>query len=346
MRASDELLETNEVAEAVDACLAPTVELQSGHDTLFQILADCGNSKADGEIVICSGTESGRIFYASGRIAWITASTEPQTFRQRLVARGFCDDAALQSVVEECKRNGWNFAETVIAWKLVDEPTLRTQLLQHVASALLEILRWPKLAAMFVPVKRTYSGHLTYTFKELLECAGRGEGLKREVPAAVLEEVRSWAVQCEFTRDTREHSMDIARIREVFEEFKRQMGDGLLASDIFGRADAQSIIGFNSNAAGCALFTRVSGFLEDSLKGANFPAIDRYVLIDLAGHKLVVLANVGPDFLWGILCDTSKMQLGMLTNVILAEAMPKLRQALTNERARPAAGVGAMQHNR
>ena len=122
--------------------------------------------------------------------------------------------------------------------------------------------------------------------------------------------------------------MDVANVKSVFDRFQRDAADGLLASDIFARADAQPILGYNTNPAACALFNKVVQHLIESLAGSKFPPLHRYILIDLAGNKTVVVVNLSAEYLWGMLCDTTKIQLGMLLNVIVPTAAAQFQEAI------------------
>jgi hypothetical protein len=121
--------------------------------------------------------------------------------------------------------------------------------------------------------------------------------------------------------------MNIKKMRESVEKLKEDMGDGLLAADIFSTADGQSIYGFNSNAKACALFNQVTSFLSRSLKGSNFPPLGKYYIVDLADFKMVLVIPMD-EYQWGMLVDTKKTQTGLLLNVILPEIVDKFEDAL------------------
>ncbi len=121
----------------------------------------------------------------------------------------------------------------------------------------------------------------------------------------------------------KEEKMNSEKLSKVVEIPKKEMGEGLVACDIFSATDGQVLAGVNSQAAASALFNRVSDFLIESLDGAGFPAMDKYYMVNLVDNKMVVVMLFG-EYRWGILLDLKKVQLGMLFNVI----MPKMRKAL------------------
>jgi hypothetical protein len=117
-------------------------------------------------------------------------------------------------------------------------------------------------------------------------------------------------------------------IQEVFEKFQRETGRGLLASDIFNRKTSESIVGYNTQPSACELFTKMSDFLDSALKESGFPSINRYYLVDLTGDKVVILVYLHPEYLWGMLCSTDKIRIGMILNVIIPKYRKEFKQAL------------------
>lgn len=121
---------------------------------------------------------------------------------------------------------------------------------------------------------------------------------------------------------SKEGYMNIKKLNQAIEIQKDNMGDGLLATDIYGSADGQSLVGWNSNPQACALMNRISNYMIDALDGAGFPALGRYYILDLVDGKMVIVITLG-EFQWGMLVDRTKIQLGLLLNVV----MPKMIQS-------------------
>lgn len=138
---------------------------------LFEVFQEATTWDTGGEVVLRSGGDTGRVFYAGGKIAWVVVSTISRTFTQYLAEHSSIGDEEIREVFEECKRTGKNFGETIIEWGLLDEKTLRLLLLQHISECMLEIFSWPEVESMFMPEQRAYKGNLTYDFVEILQTA-------------------------------------------------------------------------------------------------------------------------------------------------------------------------------
>lgn len=151
-------------------CAAPpTVE----HAGLLGALLEAARSDVGGEVIAKSESRTARIYTTGRRVAWVTASTVDTTLSGRLVVGGLIAEGDLEAAFAECKSTGANFAETLIAWELIDANTLRQTLLTHIAECLAEVFSWPRPTTMFVPCNRTYRGSLTFSIMELLRVAAQ-----------------------------------------------------------------------------------------------------------------------------------------------------------------------------
>lgn len=125
----------------------------------------------------------------------------------------------------------------------------------------------------------------------------------------------------------KEDNMNVKKLNQAIEIQKENMGEGLLATDIFGTADGQSVVGWNSNPQACALFNRITNYMVDALDGAGFPGLNRYYIMDLTDKKMVIVLNLG-DFQWGMLVDRTKLQLGLLLNIAIPKMLTAFEDAL------------------
>jgi YesN/AraC family two-component response regulator len=127
----------------------------------------------------------------------------------------------------------------------------------------------------------------------------------------------------------KEDNMNVSKLNNSIEILKESLGGALLAADIFGTADMQSVTGFNSNPAACALFGQIITSTNRALKDSGFPVLGKYCLFDLVDAKMVVLIPMG-DFIWGMLIDGKKAQLGLLLNIALPKAIAAFEDAITS----------------
>ena len=126
----------------------------------------------------------------------------------------------------------------------------------------------------------------------------------------------------------KEPNMNIQKLNETIESMTRDLGNGLLATDIWTVADGFSIAGHNPQAKASALFNQLTSYLNDTLQGSGFPGLGKYYMLDLLDNKLVVILPMG-EYRWGILVDSSKVQLGLLLNIIIPRIIDAFEEALT-----------------
>ena len=127
----------------------------------------------------------------------------------------------------------------------------------------------------------------------------------------------------------KEELMNVSKLNKAVDVLKESLGGALLATDIWGSADMQSIAGFNSNPAATALFGQIINSTNVALKESGFPVLGKYCVFDLADGKMVVLIPMG-DYAWGMLVDGKKAQLGLLLNVALPKAIAAFEDAITS----------------
>jgi YesN/AraC family two-component response regulator len=127
----------------------------------------------------------------------------------------------------------------------------------------------------------------------------------------------------------KEDKMNVSKLNKSIETLKESLGGALLATDIWGTSDMQSIAGWNSQPAATALFGQIINSTNQALQGSGFPGLGKYCIFDLVDGKLVVLIPMG-DYAWGMLVDGKKAQLGLLLNVALPKAIAAFEDAITS----------------
>jgi hypothetical protein len=125
----------------------------------------------------------------------------------------------------------------------------------------------------------------------------------------------------------KDKNMNAKLLGKVVEVLKEDLGEGLVASDVFTTADGQSLAGYNSNPKACALFNEITKYLHKSLKGSGFPGLGGYYMVHLENNMVVVVISHG-EVQNGMLVDLSKTTMGLLLNVALPKAIATVEEAM------------------
>ena len=124
--------------------------------------------------------------------------------------------------------------------------------------------------------------------------------------------------------------LNVQKLREVFENFKEEMGKGLVAADIFDKENLVPLIGYNSNPVACALFGKIYHFIHEAAREAGFPPMHRYYLIDMKDNKAVIVVDLHDDYLLGMLADFSKIQIGIVLNVVIPKIIREFSEKVVS----------------
>lgn len=121
-------------------------------------------------------------------------------------------------------------------------------------------------------------------------------------------------------------AIKIDKLKTIIEELKDDLGGGFVSSDIWATADAQSLVGFNSQPKAVALFNEVTRMLDKTLKGAEFPGLGNYYMVHLDNNHLMVILTIG-NYQQSILVDLTQTTMGILMNVALPKLINSLEEA-------------------
>ncbi len=115
--------------------------------------------------------------------------------------------------------------------------------------------------------------------------------------------------------------MNVKKLKEAIEVLKESLDGALIATDIWPTGSGTAVAGFNQNPQATALFDKVTDYMRKALKGAGFPDIKDYYLLEMDGDAMVVVMQFKNEgYQWGMLVDTNKVNLGLLLNIALPEA--------------------------
>jgi hypothetical protein len=115
-------------------------------------------------------------------------------------------------------------------------------------------------------------------------------------------------------------------LQECIEFAKEELGQGLIASDIYSEEGLPVVDGYNSNPKATALFANITEHIKRAVKNEKYPNLGDYYVINLQANTLdlVILA---PRFQWKLLINTDKIKLGYLFSIFLPEAIQRFKEA-------------------
>ncbi len=122
--------------------------------------------------------------------------------------------------------------------------------------------------------------------------------------------------------------MNVKKLKEAIEVLKDSLDGALLACDIWKAGSGTSIAGYNPNPKATALFDKVSDYMNKSLETSGFPLLNDYYLLELKNNAMVAVLQLKDNYQWGMLVDSSKVNLGLLLNIAIPEARKTFEEAL------------------
>lgn len=140
----------------------------SSDGPVMTALMEAASSRTGGELMVISADGMGRVYVHDGRVAWAHASNLPGVLTQSLVQEHHIPADRVRALIEECRRNGTNFGETLISNGLISRESFRSLLRHHVAERLKRILTFDEPEVRFMPLQRTYATDLTFDLREVL----------------------------------------------------------------------------------------------------------------------------------------------------------------------------------
>lgn len=121
--------------------------------------------------------------------------------------------------------------------------------------------------------------------------------------------------------------MNIPKLNEAIEILKTNLGESLIATTIAMTIDGQSIAGFNSNPKLAAVIVKLAKVINEVTKIGGLPQLEKYATFDLQDEKVLIVLPLG-DYIWGIVLDTNKTQMGLLLNIEIPAAIDAFAEAI------------------
>jgi hypothetical protein len=122
--------------------------------------------------------------------------------------------------------------------------------------------------------------------------------------------------------------MNVGKLNTAIEVLKSNLGESLLSTAIAMNVDGQSIAGFNSSPKFAAFIVKAINVINDATKMGGLPQIGKYATFDLQEDRVLVVLPLG-EYIWGILLDSSKTQMGLLLNIEIPSAIDAFAEAVS-----------------
>jgi len=111
---------------------------------------------------------------------------------------------------------------------------------------------------------------------------------------------------------------------------REQLPDTLRRIDVFLSAGGRSLAGWNSQPLASSAFAGVTRSLFGLLDASRFPPLGNYYLFDLADETLALVVVCG-ELQMGLQLVKSRLHMGLLTNIVLPQALKALNESVTIE---------------
>lgn len=138
--------------------------------------------EGSGELVVRSGAVAARVFIYAGKVAWAHLADGSKGLLEVLVPDASNNREQARAAIEECRRTGRSFSETLVASGLVEPARLRKNVCQWLEKKVAAICQLPEPEVLFLPSKRTYAEDLLFELNEIIGCADSDHSLS-SVPA-------------------------------------------------------------------------------------------------------------------------------------------------------------------
>ncbi len=130
--------------------------------------------------------------------------------------------------------------------------------------------------------------------------------------------------------------MNLRAVNQILKEVEGELLGGLRSTDLFNKASGMSVAHIRGNPKACALFNFLSERIRDTTRKSAMGLPDNFTqfMLQFESGELLFMIDVNDKYRWGMLIDANKASLGMAVSVVIPEALPKLKAALSSRRAR------------
>jgi len=161
----------------------------------LEALGTLARNRASGEFVLAGDDVEAHVFFVEGQVAWATSSNMPNELARRLVERCHLDPEKLRGVVEECRRTGKRFGETLIASGIATLNDVKDALRGQIVAALAALSAVAEPHTSFLPRQVDYRRDLTFALGELLAGSFSAEPHEAENPEEPMSAAHASAME-------------------------------------------------------------------------------------------------------------------------------------------------------
>jgi len=130
-----------------------------------------------------------------------------------------------------------------------------------------------------------------------------------------------------FPSDAKEKiNLDISKINDAVEKLKRDLGEGLIATEMWNSNDLQIVAGFNSDPKSRSIFSRIAEYLNNSLGECDFPELDDFYILNLKKNRLILVLLLD-NYHWGLIVNRKGSVMGFLISIIIPELKKVFKSA-------------------
>ncbi len=119
----------------------------------------------------------------------------------------------------------------------------------------------------------------------------------------------------------------LEKLQECVSYAKEELGDGLIATDIYSSEGLPVVEGYNSNPKATALFANITEYILKAVNNSNMSDLGDYYIINLQEGTLDIVI-IDENFQWKLLINTNKIKLGYLFSIFLPEALNRFKSSL------------------
>ncbi len=151
----------------------------------------------------------------------------------------------------------------------------------------------------------------------------KNEGAKKEIKEEIV------TPKIEKQNYVKEGKIDNQKISNLIDRLKDELGDALIAAQIWSLNEGEVFIGYNQQPEVSELFSQITLYLNEALSTAEFPQLGKYYVLNLEGKKISVTIPQG-EYFCGMLIDSKKTPLGLLLKVVLPGLIASFEEAIAS----------------